>query len=518
MECHMVFDIKLDGFVRKARMVAGGHMTDTPAVMTYASVVSRDTVRIALTLAGLHDLEVKTSDVKNAFLTAPCEERIWTILGPEFGPDAGKKALIVRALYGLKSAGASFGRHISDCMRHMGYEHCKADANLWMKPMIRPDDGFKYYAYILLYVDDCLCIHHDAEKQLQQLDKFFPMKPGSIGDPDIYLGAKLRKVTLDNGVESWSLSPSKYVQEAVRNAETYLAENFGGQKLPKRATAPMPTDYVAELDDTPELNPTLASYFQSQIGVLHWMVELGRVDMITEVNMLAAHLALPRQGHLDAVFHIYGYLKNKYNSRLVLDPTYKEIDESQFVECDWKDFYGNVKEAVPPDAPEPRGKEVDTTLYVDSDHAGDKRLRRSRTGYFMFINSSLVNWLSKRQSTVETSVFGAEFVAMKIGIEDMRALRYKLRMMGVRLSGPAFVYCDNKSVVTNTQKPESTLRKKSNQICYHFVRESVAARECKTAHISTDENPADLATKIHKGGRKRNYLVGKLLFDICDYD
>ena len=116
MECHLVFDVKLDGFKRKARLVAGGHMTEAPAIMTYASVVSRDTVRIALTIAALNDLEVKTSDIQNAYLTTPCEERIWTKLGPEFGEDAGKTALHVRALYGLKSAGASFGRHLADCV------------------------------------------------------------------------------------------------------------------------------------------------------------------------------------------------------------------------------------------------------------------------------------------------------------------------------------------------------------------------------------------------------------------
>ena len=83
-------------------------MTDTPAIMTYASVVSRETVHIALTVTALNDLEVKTSDIQNAYLTAPCEEKIWTTLGPEFGPDNGKQALIVRALYGLSSASASF--------------------------------------------------------------------------------------------------------------------------------------------------------------------------------------------------------------------------------------------------------------------------------------------------------------------------------------------------------------------------------------------------------------------------
>ena len=112
MQCHMIFTVKMDGFVCKAQLVAGGHMTDATAVMTYASVVSWETVHIALTVVALNDLEVKTSDIQNAYLTAPCEEKIWTTLRPELGPDKGKRALIVRALYSLSSAGASFRRHL----------------------------------------------------------------------------------------------------------------------------------------------------------------------------------------------------------------------------------------------------------------------------------------------------------------------------------------------------------------------------------------------------------------------
>jgi len=122
-------------------------MTDAPAVLTYASVVSRESIRIALTLSALNDLEVKGSDVQNAYLTAPCEEKIWT--GPEFGEDEGKKALIVRVLYGLKTAGA-FNMHITDCMMKMGYELCRADPDLLIKPMVRPDDGVKYLLYSAL--------------------------------------------------------------------------------------------------------------------------------------------------------------------------------------------------------------------------------------------------------------------------------------------------------------------------------------------------------------------------------
>ena len=176
---------------RKVRLVAGGHMRDTPPILTHWSVASRETVRIALTIAALNDLEVKSSDVQGACLTAPCEERIWTVLGPEFGPDEGKKALVARALHGLKSAGASHRRHISDCMRHLGHEPCKADADLWMKLVVRPEDGFEHCAHMLLYVDDALSTSHDAAKALTELDHCFKMKDGSIGDPDVCLGAKL---------------------------------------------------------------------------------------------------------------------------------------------------------------------------------------------------------------------------------------------------------------------------------------------------------------------------------------
>ena len=146
----MIFTVKLEDFRRKARFVAGGHLTETPpAVATYASVVSRESVRIALTLAALNDLEVKSSDVMNAFLSSPTDEKYYYICGPEFGPDAGKRALVVRSLYGLKTAGASYRNHMADCMRTMGYTPCLADPDVWMKLMTRGDNEQKYYACLL---------------------------------------------------------------------------------------------------------------------------------------------------------------------------------------------------------------------------------------------------------------------------------------------------------------------------------------------------------------------------------
>ncbi len=106
--CHMMFDIKTEDFQQKSQLVAGGPQTEASVTITYASVISCETVPLALTIASINDLEVKVGDVLNTYITVPVKEKVWTILGPEFGHDAGRSAIIVRALYGFKSEGAAF--------------------------------------------------------------------------------------------------------------------------------------------------------------------------------------------------------------------------------------------------------------------------------------------------------------------------------------------------------------------------------------------------------------------------
>ena len=102
---------------------------------------------------------------------------------------------------------------------------------------------------------------------LSEVDKFLPLKAGSVGNPDIYLGTKLRELTLSNGVAAWGMSPSKYVQESVANAVKYLASHFDGKyKLPAAAANPFPTNYEPEMDISEILKPDVATYYQSLIG------------------------------------------------------------------------------------------------------------------------------------------------------------------------------------------------------------------------------------------------------------
>eukprot|EP00804_Cyclotella_cryptica_P016786 CCRYP_002072-RA/>CCRYP_002072-RA protein AED:0.33 eAED:0.33 QI:0/0/0/1/0/0/2/0/379 len=373
-------------------------------------------------------------------------------------------------------------------MREMGYKSCPADPDLWLKEQT-DRKGIWYYSNILCNVDDLLVVHHNRKHVKDRINSFLPLKPDSLGPDEMYLGAKLRKKTFEDGTMAWGLSPAKYVQQTVRNVETYLKSNLEAwYSLPKRGENPFPVDYAPEEDVTLLLEPEVATYYMQLIGILRWMCELSQIDICTELSMLSSYSEMSREGNLEAALHVFSYLKSKSNSRLIFDPMEPDMGGSNFAECNWSDFYPGASEALPPNAPKPLGKGV--TLCIEPTLANR---------FVIFRNYGMIDWLSKKQSTVETSVFGAEFCAMKHSIENLRGIRYKLRMMGVPMKGASYVYGDNMSVVTNMSKPESTLKKKSNSICYHAVREAVAMDEALVAHIPTKKNLADLFTKVLYG-------------------
>ena len=512
---HIIFDVRMT-LERKARWVKDGHRTPEPQNSTFAGVVSRESVRIALTYAALNGLSVCACDIQNAYLQAPSSEKHFIICGPEFGlENEGKKAIIVRALYGGKSAGADYWRHVRKAMSEMGFESCKADPDVWLRPGTKPD-GSEYWQYVLLYVDDIIAIMEEPEKFIRtELGARFNIKEKSIGKPSQYLGNKVSEVTLANGTTCWSFSSSQYVQNAVRNVEEYLKKL--DDKLPSRVRSPWSSGYRPETDTSPELSPAKATYYQSLIGVLRWIVELGRADITMETSSMASMMALPRQGHLHQLYHMFSFLKMKHNGVMVFDPTIPDINDSSFPKEDWTAAsYGECTEEIPTNAPKPRGLGMLMRSFVDSDHAGDVTTRRSRTGFLVFLNSAPIYWFSKKQTSVETSSFGSEFCAMKQCCEYVRGLRYKLRMMGISVDLPTYVFGDNQSVLSNTSKPHSTLKKKSASIAFHFVREGVAKDEWRTTYLNTDLNPADMLTKSLPGGEKRSRFTSYVLHYVGD--
>ena len=231
--------------------------------------------------------------------------------------------------------------------------------------------------------------------------------------------------------------------------------------------------------------------------------------------MMASYMASPRQGHLDQVYHIFAYLKQNHNCEMIFDPSEPDIRDSDFPIEDWSSsVYNGVKEILPPNAPEVRGRGFIIRAFVDSDHAGLALTRRSRTGYIIFLNNAPICWVSRKQNSIQTSSHGSEFLAMKECCEYLRELRYKLRMMGIPVDLPSYIYGDNQSVLVNSSIPTSVIKKKSSSIAYHFVREGVAANEWLVTYISTHENIADLFTKPIPGGNRRDRLIQKFLHHI----
>ena len=190
----------------------------------------------------------------NAYLTAPSLQKDFIICSAEFGlENVGKKALILHALYGGKSSGQDFRNHLCACMQHLGFESCLADPDVWMRLAVTAN-GTECWEYVLLYTDDALVISPNAEKLLHEgIGRYFPLKEGLVGPPDLYLGGRVRQVVLENSVKAWAFSSSQYVQAAVKNVQENLKKR--GERLLAKTETLIQTTYRPKLDVTAELSP-----------------------------------------------------------------------------------------------------------------------------------------------------------------------------------------------------------------------------------------------------------------------
>jgi hypothetical protein len=176
-------------------------------------------------------------------------------------------------------------------------------------------------------VDDILSISNDPQATLLALTSVFMLKDDKIGEPEVYLGAQLGKMSIDE-IECWTMSAEKYVVASVKSVEEALARK--GLRLATKCYTPLASDYKPELETSAELKSDGVQYYQELIGVLRWAVELGRVDIVL------------------------------------------------------LDFYRDVKEAIPGDMPAPCGNPMSTHCFVDASHGSDRATRRSQTGILIF--------------------------------------------------------------------------------------------------------------------------------------
>jgi hypothetical protein len=217
-------------------------------------------------LAALNGLDVMACDLENAYLNAPCVEKIWCKGGLECGSDKGKVCVVVRALYGLKLAGASWRATLAQALHDISFVSTIADPDDWIRPAAR-EDGHKYYEMLLVYVDDVLAISHEPKVLIDAIGEYYKVKPGSDKETDIYLGANAEKVQMPDSREVWATSPCDYVKNAIKTVEGLLAEDGEGYVLKNMAKNPFPMNYQPELDVSNELGPELSSRYLQLIGI-----------------------------------------------------------------------------------------------------------------------------------------------------------------------------------------------------------------------------------------------------------
>ena len=160
-------------------------------------------------------------DVSNAYLNAPCREKIWFQGGKDTGEDEGKVLIVDRALYGLRSSGASWRNMLSKTLQDdFGFEATRADPDVYRRAATH--DGFEHYECVFVYVDDLLILSKQPMDWIKKLGAIYDLKEDSVGPPDTYLGAQIGKTQLPNGFTAWHMEADKYVKNAIDRKSTRL--------------------------------------------------------------------------------------------------------------------------------------------------------------------------------------------------------------------------------------------------------------------------------------------------------
>jgi hypothetical protein len=193
---------------------------------------------------------------------------------------------------------------------------------------------------------------------------------------------------------------------------------------------------------------------------------------------------------------VFGFLKsyNKCGIKFRTEmPDYSQFSE---IKSDWTYVYGKVKRELPHNIPKAKGGEVMITMFADVNLFHDRVAGHLVMGLLMMLNRTSNDWLNKKQNCAETATCGSEFVAARVATDKIIEMRYMLRMLGVTMSGPSFMFGDNFTVVISSSLPDDSLKKGHNALSYHSIKEAIAATVLKFYHIGSDNNPADALTKF----------------------
>jgi hypothetical protein len=304
-------------------------------------------------LAELNGLEFWATDIGNAYLESKTAEKVYIIAGPEFGEQEGHILVVYKALYGLKGSGQRWHGSLFDCLTELGWTPCKAEADIWLK------HNGDCYEYIAVFVDDLAIAMKEPQSLLDALSsKPYSFKLKGSGPITFHLGMDFFR----DKHGTLCLAPKKYIEKMIANYERL----FGTSPRQTFSSLLEKGDHL-EMDNSELLDDEGVKIYQSLIGALQGVVTIGHFDINTAVMTLSSFRAAPRKGHLERVKRIYGYLSKMRNAVLRVRTEEPDFTDLPNHEGDWtRTVYGAIEELLPHDAPEPLGKWVTLTHYVDA--------------------------------------------------------------------------------------------------------------------------------------------------------
>ncbi|CAM8948608.1 unnamed protein product [Rhodiola kirilowii] len=446
--CRWVFTIKknVDGSLNryKARLVAKG-FTQTYGVdydETFAPVAKMNTIRVLLSLATNLNWPLRQFDVKNAFLHGELNEEVYMNLPPGYKASTPGDFVcrLNKSLYGLKQSPRAWFGKFSKFMRKIDYKQSNSDHTLFLKHQ------HGKVTCLIIYVDDMVITGDDTdeiERLQKQLASEFEMK--DLGELKYFLGIEVAR-----GREGIYLCQRKYVLDLL--TETGLLDC-------KPVDTPIEQNhYLAESFDQ---IPIDRISYQRLVGKLIYLTHT-RPDIAYAVSVVSQFMHNPSEIHMNAVLRILKYLKSA-PGRGVLFSKHNNITE--------------------------------VCGFTDADWAGNITDRRSTSGYFTFVGGNLVTWKSKKQKVVARSSAEAEYRGMAQGVCELLWLKSLLHDLGIELTSPMKLYCDNKAAIDISQNPVQHDRTKHVEVDRHFIKEKLDANIITFPFVPSEEQLADILTK-----------------------